>query len=177
MSWFHCLRKLAPSGTCAWWWILWVVLIEATPLSLTARRKLHNRLLNWYVCSTARMTKKTCLYLIKHCIVNQLVICHPFHTCRCICTNICWLIQIQHDHHKWLQVWQYQHVLNSDWFLFIHSATTMKFDQVNTLAFASLWPIIDCLLVPSPRVKQKSKLLKNLQRLQVSYYCPLVISS
>lgn len=48
------------------------------------------------------------------------------------------------------------------------SATTMKFDQVNTLVFASLWPIIDCLLALSPKVKQKSKLLKNLQKSQVS---------
>lgn len=44
----------------------------------------------------------------------------------------------------------------------------MKFDRVNTSAYAFLWPIIDCLLAPSPRVKQKSRLLKNLLKLQVS---------
>lgn len=52
--------------------------------------------------------------------------------------------------------------------LSFHSATTMKFDQVNTLVCASLWPIIDCLLAPSPRVKQKSRSLRNLQKSQVS---------
>lgn len=53
----------------------------------------------------------------------------------------------------------------------------MKFDRVNTLVYASQWPIIDCLLAPSPRVKQKSKLLKNLQRSQVSYFHPLIYHS
>lgn len=55
------------------------------------------------------------------------------------------------------------------------SATTMKSDRVNISACASLWPIIDCLLAPSPRVKQKSRLLKNLLKLQVSH-CHLLIS-
>lgn len=49
MSWFRCLRKLAPSGTCAWWWIPSVAWTEATPLSLSALKKLHSRLSNWYV--------------------------------------------------------------------------------------------------------------------------------
>lgn len=57
---------------------------------------------------------------------------------------------------------------------FFHSATTMKFDQVNTLVCASLWPIIDCLLAPSPRVKQKIRLLRSLQKSQVSKHLPLI---
>lgn len=54
------------------------------------------------------------------------------------------------------------------------SATTVKFDQVNPLVCASLWPITDCLLAPSPRAKQKSKLLRNLPKLQVSQYFILI---
>lgn len=48
MSWFHSLRKPAPSGTCDWWWIHSVAWTEATPLSLSALKKLHSRLWNWY---------------------------------------------------------------------------------------------------------------------------------
>lgn len=53
----------------------------------------------------------------------------------------------------------------------------MKFDQVNTSECVSLWPIIDCLLAPSPRVKQKSRLLKNLQKSQVSLHHPSLLHS
>lgn len=47
MSWFRSLRKPAPSGTCDWWWIHSAAWTEATPLSLSALKKLHSRRWNW----------------------------------------------------------------------------------------------------------------------------------
>lgn len=179
MSWFHCLKKLAPSGICAWWWILWVVLIEAMPLSLTARRKLHSRLLNWYVCFTAGMTTNP----KKSVGIDLDFIWYISNASSMLRVHVCvWGVYIKTQ--TFADYWYRCNMItiNSynklddislffiklDCFLSIHSATTMKFDQGNISAYASLWPIIDCLLVPSPRVKQKSKLLKSLQKSQVS---------
>ena len=134
MSWYLCLRKLGPFGTCVWWWIHSVASTEVTPLSLSALKRRHRRLSSWYETLVVNFSPDRTVGMEN------------------LSPTMSWTLLFSP-----------------------HSVTTMKFDPANILACASLWPIIDCSLVPSPRVKQKIRLWKSLLKSQVRLNDPLDI--
>ena len=49
MNWCPFLKRLVPFGICVLWWIHCLVRTEGMHLSPSVERKLHRKLLNWYV--------------------------------------------------------------------------------------------------------------------------------